>query len=107
MNAKMKKQLETVITSIVEENNEEAKKAFHEYLRAKTQSILLGEKADADEEDDDDKEDDDKDDDKDEKKSEKKSDKKDDDKDEKKDKKAPPFVKKDKKSEEDNEKCAM
>lgn len=105
MNANMKKQLEQVIASIVEENNDDAKKAFHEYLRAKTQSILLGEKADEDKDEDEDE--DDKEDKKEDKKSEKKDDDKDDDKkDKKSDKKAPPFVKKDKK-EEDNEKCGM
>ena len=86
MNAKMKKQLETVITAIVEEDNETAKKAFHEYLRAKTHSIL-GESRDEDK-DDEDKDDEDK----------------------KSDKKANPFAKKDKKSkkdEEDNESCKM
>ena len=86
MNAQMKKQLETVITSIVEENTEEAKKAFHDYLRAKTQAILLGESDDGDEDDED--EDDDKGEDK---------------KDEKKGDKAPPFVKKGKKAKDEDE----
>jgi hypothetical protein len=94
MDAKMKKQLEAVITAVVEEDADSAKKAFHSYLRAKTQSIL-SEKAD--DKDEDDKDEDDKDeDDKDDKKSDKKDDK-DEDKD---DKKAPPFMKK-KKGEED------
>lgn len=84
MNAQMKKQLETVITSIVEENTEEAKKAFHDYLRAKTQSILLGESDDADADDED-------------------EDKDEDDKDEDKEDKTPPFVKKDKKSKKDKD----
>lgn len=56
MNAQMKKQLEKVITSIVEENNEAAKKAFHEYLRAKTKSVLLGESKEEDEDEDEDNE---------------------------------------------------
>jgi hypothetical protein len=78
----MKKQLETVITSIVEENAEEAKKAFHEYLRAKTQSILIGE---SEEECDDEDKDGDK------------------DEDEDKEDKTPPFAKKDKKEKKDEE----
>lgn len=84
MNAQMKKQLETVITSIVEENTEEAKKAFHDYLRAKTQAILIGESDDGDADDEDKDEDEDKDDDKEDK--------------------APPFVKKDKKDKKDKKK---
>lgn len=43
MNKKMKQLLETVIDSIVEGDSEAAKTSFHEYLRAKTQVILLGE----------------------------------------------------------------
>jgi Ran GTPase-activating protein (RanGAP) involved in mRNA processing and transport len=86
MNAQMKKQLETVITSIVEENTEEAKKALHDYLRAKTQSILIGESDDADADDEDGEDEDEK------------SDEDDKDSDDKKsDDKAPPFAKKDKK----------
>lgn len=89
MNAQMKKQLETVITSIVEENTEEAKKALHDYLRAKTQSILLGESDDADADDEAGEAGEDED---------EKSDEDDKDSDDKKsDDKAPPFTKKDKK----------
>lgn len=87
MNAQMKKQLETVITSIVEENTEEAKKAFHDYLRAKTQEILIGESDDGDADDEDEDKDEDE----------------SDDKEEDKEDKAPPFVKKDKKSKKDKD----
>lgn len=101
MNKQMQLQLESVIDAIVNEDTEAAKEAFHEYLRAKTQEILLGEKSDEDCEDmDDDKEDkksDDKEDDKEDKKSDDKEDKKS-------DKKAPPFVKKDKKADKEDKK---
>lgn len=87
MNKQMKLQLEAVVNAIVNEDTEGAKEAFHDYLRAKTQDILLGEKSDEDCEDMDD-----------DKKSDKKDDKEDDKKSDKKDdKKAPPFMKKDKK----------
>lgn len=43
MNKQMKQNLETVLDAIVENNTAAAKAAFHEYLRAKTHSILLGE----------------------------------------------------------------
>jgi hypothetical protein len=97
MTPEMKKHLEAVVVAIANEQTPEAKAEFSKYLRLKTQSILLGEK-DEDEKDEDkeDKKEDKKDD-----NGEKKEDKKDDDKD---DKKAPPFVKKDKKDE-DEEKC--
>lgn len=87
MNKQMKQHLETVVNSIVNEDTEAATAAFHEYLRMKTQSILLGEGDDeeCDEEcDEDEMEDkDEKDEDKDDKKDEKKEDKKSDDKEEK------------------------
>jgi hypothetical protein len=64
MKKETKKQLEAVINSIVNEDSEGATTSFHDYLRAKTQTILLGEKEEeCDEEDmddDDDKDDDDK-----------------------------------------------
>lgn len=83
MNKQMKQHLETVVNSIVNEDTDAASSAFHEYLRMKTQSILLGE---ADDEECDDEEDksEDKDEDKEDKKDEKKS-KKSEDKDEDKD----------------------
>lgn len=40
MNKEMRKNLETVVDAIINEDNKKAKSAFHEYLRAKTQSIL-------------------------------------------------------------------
>ena len=48
MTKEMKQYLETVVTSIVNEDAAAAKEAFHEYLRLKTQEVL-GEKADKDE----------------------------------------------------------
>lgn len=84
MNKQMKLQLESVVNAIVNEDTEAAKEAFHEYLRAKTQSILLGEKSDEECEDMDDAEDcDDEADDKAEDKPAKKEEKKDDKKEEK------------------------
>lgn len=83
MNKQMKQHLETVVNSIVNEDTEAATAAFHEYLRMKTQSILLGEGEDeeCDEDEMEDKEDkDEKDEDK---KDKKKEDKKSDDKEEK------------------------
>lgn len=55
MNKQMKLHLETVVNSIVNEDADTAKAAFHEYLRMKTQSILLGE-SDEEECDEEDKE---------------------------------------------------
>lgn len=89
MNKQMKLQLESVVTSIVEGDTAAAKSSFHEYLRAKTQEILLGEKEDCDDDMDDDKSDD-KDD---------KSDKKED-----KDDKKPAFLKKKKGDDKDDDK---
>lgn len=43
MNAKQKQHLEAVVESIVNADTVAAKAAFHEYLRLKSQSILLGE----------------------------------------------------------------
>lgn len=83
MNKQMKLQLESVIDAIVEGDTDAAKAAFHEYLRVKTQHILIGESDD--EECDDDMEKDDKDEQDDEK--EEKEDKKEDKKDKKKDEK--------------------
>ena len=54
MNKQMKQHLESVIDSIVEGNTVAAKESFHSYLRAKTQSILLGEADAAEDEEDDD-----------------------------------------------------
>lgn len=53
MTKNMKQHLETVVNSIVNEDAEAATAAFHEYLRLKTQSILLGESDDNDEDDED------------------------------------------------------
>ena len=62
MNQEMKKQLETVINATVNEDTQAAKDAFHAYITAKTQQILLGESDDSDKDDVDDDSDDDKDD---------------------------------------------
>lgn len=40
MTKEMKQYLETVVTSIVNEDADSAKEAFHEYLRLKTQEVL-------------------------------------------------------------------
>ena len=42
MTKEMKQYLETVVTSIVNEDTDGAKAAFHDYLKLKTQSILEG-----------------------------------------------------------------
>jgi hypothetical protein len=55
MNKQMKQHLEAVVAALVEQDSTGAKAAFHDYLRLKSQSILLGEAA---EEEDDDKKDD-------------------------------------------------
>jgi hypothetical protein len=49
MTKEMKQYLETVVTSIVNEDVASAKTAFHEYLRLKTQ-VVLGEKEENDDE---------------------------------------------------------
>lgn len=90
MNKQMKQHLETVVNSIVNEDTEAATAAFHEYLRMKTQTILLGEGDD--EECDEDEKDEDKD-----------EDEKDEDKEDKKSKKENPFAKKDEKDEDKDE----
>lgn len=54
MTKEMKQYLETVVTSIVNEDSDAAKDAFHQYLRLKTQSIL-SEKEECDDECEDDK----------------------------------------------------
>lgn len=77
MNKQMKQHLETVVNSIVSEDAEAAQAAFHDYLRLKTQAILLGEEAEDDETEEDEKDEDEK-----EEKSEKKSKKSDDEEDE-------------------------
>ena len=51
MNQEMKKQLETVINATVSEDTQAAKDAFHAYITAKTQQILLGEADDCDKDD--------------------------------------------------------
>lgn len=99
MNKQMKLQLEAVVNAIVNEDTAGAKEAFHEYLRAKTQTILLGE-AECDEEDmEDDKEVDE---DLDKADKDVKKAKKDQEKDDKDDKK-PAFLKKAKKDEKKDE----
>ncbi|PPD55707.1 MAG: hypothetical protein CTY12_00175 [Methylotenera sp.] len=57
MNQEMKKQLETVINATVSEDTQAAKDAFHAYITAKTQQILLGEAEDCDKDMDDEDED--------------------------------------------------
>ena len=74
MNSTMKKNLETVVDSLVVEDTELATKAFKAYLKEKTQVILLGEKEEDESEE--------KDDDKDESEDKDESDDNDDDKDE-------------------------
>lgn len=96
MNKQMKQHLETVVNSIVNEDTDAATSAFHEYLRMKTQSILLGEGDEEECDEDEDKEGKDK-------KDDDKEDKKDEDKEDKKSKKANPFAKKDDKDEEKDE----
>lgn len=80
MNKQMKQHLEAVISALVEQDTTAAKAAFHDYLRLKSQALLLGESVESEEENekDEDKKDDDKKDD--DKKDDKSSDKKDDDK---------------------------
>lgn len=82
----MKQNLEAVVNAIVNEDVETAKAAFHDYLRAKTQSIFLGEAGEYEEESDDDDDDE-----------------SDDDDDDSEDKK-PPFAKKDKGDDKDDDK---
>lgn len=59
MNEQMKKQLETVINATVNEDTQAAKDAFHAYITAKTQQLLLGEAAECDKDDMDEDEDED------------------------------------------------
>ncbi len=49
MNKEMKQHLENVVVSIVNEDTQAAKEAFHEYLRMKTQEVL-GEKEEKEDE---------------------------------------------------------
>ena len=101
MNKQMKQHLEAVVEALVEQDSTAAKAAFHDYLRLKSQAILLGESVESEEDADDEDEDEDgekKSDDADEKKD---SDKKDDKKDDK--KKGNPFAKKDDKDKGDDE----
>jgi hypothetical protein len=61
MNKAMRQSLEAVVNSIVNEDTAAGTKAFHDFIRAKSQQILLGEKhndEDKDEDDDDDDDDD-------------------------------------------------
>lgn len=46
MNKQMKQHLEAVVAALVEQDSAGAKAAFHDYLRLKSQSVLLGEAAD-------------------------------------------------------------
>lgn len=57
MNKQQKLQLEAVVNAVVNEDLDAAKEAFHEYLRSKTQDLLLGEKEECDDEDMDDEDD--------------------------------------------------
>ena len=53
MNKQMKKHLEAVVESIIFDDANAAKDAFHNYLSLKTQAILVGESADEEEVEDD------------------------------------------------------
>lgn len=79
----MRKNLEAVINAIVTEDTTAASSAFHDYLRLKTQSILMTENDDEDEDEDKDS---------------------DEDEDEDEDDKKPAFLKNKKKSEKDEKK---
>lgn len=57
MNKQMKQHLDAVIDALVESDTAAAKDAFHDYLRLKTQAILIGESVESEEEDKDDKDD--------------------------------------------------
>lgn len=81
MNKQMKQHLESVIEALVEQDTTAAKTAFHEYLRLKSQSILMGESVESEEDDDSNDEKDDEEDESDEKKDDKKDDKKKDEED--------------------------
>lgn len=84
MNKQMKQSLEAVVTALVEQDSAAATAAFHEYLRMKSQAILVGESAEDEDEEDEDKKASKKDEDADD---EEDDEKKDEDKDEKKSKK--------------------
>ena len=73
MNKKMKQHLEAVVEAVIFSNTEAATAAFHDYISLKTQSILLGEAEECEDEECDDKDD---------KKEDKKDSKKEDDKEE-------------------------
>lgn len=60
MNKETKKTLELVINSLVNEDSKGATNAFHDYLRAKTQSILLSEMKSCENEEESDEDEDDK-----------------------------------------------
>lgn len=79
----MKKHLEEVVNAIVTQDPAAGEKAFHQYIRAKSQQILLGEKHEEDESEEDEDEDE--------------SEEKDEDESEEKEDKKPAFVKKGKK----------
>lgn len=55
MNKQMKQHLDAVIDALVESDTAAAKDAFHDYLRLKTQAILIGESVESEEDDKDDK----------------------------------------------------
>lgn len=52
MNTQMKQNLEKVIKGLINDDSKTAGDALHEYLRAKAQSIIIGEDEDADDKDD-------------------------------------------------------
>ncbi len=76
MNKQMKQSLEAVVSALVEKDTTAAKAAFHDYLRLKSQQVLIGESVESEEDDDkkDEKKDDEECDDEDDKKSDKKDD---------------------------------
>lgn len=62
MNKQMKQSLEAVVSALVEKDTTAAKAAFHDYLRLKSQQVLIGESVESEEDDKDDKKDEKKDD---------------------------------------------
>ncbi len=51
MNKQMKQHLEAVVGALVEKDTTAAKAAFHDYLRLKSQQVLMGESVESEEDD--------------------------------------------------------